>query len=174
MTSVERIIEYTDLPVEHKKSVTKKPHKDWPSKGHIMFDKVSLSYDKNLPKVLKEISVNILPSEKVGIVGRTGAGKSSFFQTIFRMYEPEGTILIDGIDIKSLNLFDLRNKLTIIPQEPLLFSGTVRFNLDPFGYHDDLDLWNALESVCKNLCSHLLTKNNINSFLFSLIFYRLI
>ncbi len=106
-------------------------------------------------------------------MGRTGAGKSSFFQTIFRMYNPDGLIRIDGIDIKTLSLFDLRTRLTIIPvsifnslpfqirfdgplthcftyppqQEPILFSGTIRFNLDPFGVHDDLDLWNALESV---------------------------
>ncbi len=115
MTSVERIIEYTLLPSEHVKSVKKKPPKDWPSKGHILFEDVSLSYDKNLPDVLKCISVNINPKEKIGIVGRTGAGKSSFFQTIFRMYEPDGSIRLDGIDIKSLDLHDLRSKLTIIP-----------------------------------------------------------
>ncbi len=115
MTSVERIVEYTQLETEHIKSVTKKPHKDWPSKGHIVFDKVSLKYDQNMPSVLKGISVVVNPSEKVGIVGRTGAGKSSFFQTIFRMYNPEGDVRIDGIDIKSLCLTDLRTKLTIIP-----------------------------------------------------------
>ncbi len=115
MTSVERIIEYTQLETEHINSVTKKPHMDWPSKGHIVFDDVSLKYDRNLPSVLKGISVAFSPSEKVGIVGRTGAGKSSFFQAIFRMYNPEGNVRIDGIDIKSLCLADLRSKLTIIP-----------------------------------------------------------
>lgn len=156
MTSVERIVEYTQLPTEHIKSIKKKPPKDWPSKGHITFEKVSLSYDKNLPDVLKKISLNISPTEKIGIVGRTGAGKSSFFQTIFRMYQPGGIIRIDGVDIKELNLFDLRSRLTIIPQEPILFSGSVRFNLDPFNNHDDLDLWNALELVnLKTLISEM-------------------
>lgn len=106
-----------------------------------------MSYDANLPNVLKRVSLNISGSEKIGIVGRTGAGKSSFFQTIFRMYEPSGSIIIDGIDIKDLSLNDLRSKLTIIPQEPVLFSGTIRLNLDPFLKHDDLEIWNALESV---------------------------
>ena len=92
-----------------------KPEKDWPNKGQIEFRNVSLSYDKNLPNVLKNLTLKINPAEKIGIVGRTGAGKSSFFQTIFRMYEPVGNIIIDGIDIKDLSLFDLRNKLTIIP-----------------------------------------------------------
>jgi ABC-type multidrug transport system fused ATPase/permease subunit len=87
----------------------------WPQRGEIIFKDVSLSYDKNLPDVLRGISVNIKPGEKVGIVGRTGAGKSSFFQILFRMYESKGEILIDGVDIQSLKLTDLRKKLTIIP-----------------------------------------------------------
>jgi ATP-binding cassette subfamily C (CFTR/MRP) protein 4 len=115
MTSIERIMEYTNLKSEPLDMGKIKPPSNWPNKGHISFQNVSLSYDKNLPNVLKNVSANIDPSEKIGIVGRTGAGKSSFFQTIFRMYEPTGNILIDGINIKDLSLKDLRTKLTIIP-----------------------------------------------------------
>ena len=115
MTSIERIMEYTNLVGEPLYEGKRRPPPGWPSKGQISFQNVSLSYDPNLPNVLKNVSVNINPSEKIGIVGRTGAGKSSFFQTIFRMYEPTGNILIDGINIKDLSLRDLRSKLTIIP-----------------------------------------------------------
>jgi ABC-type multidrug transport system fused ATPase/permease subunit len=87
----------------------------WPQTGEITLKDVSLSYDKNLPDVLKNISLHIRPGEKVGIVGRTGAGKSSFFQILFRMYEPSGSIVIDGIDIRTLKLTELRKRLTIIP-----------------------------------------------------------
>lgn len=147
MTSVERIMEYTQLPSEPLYEGRKKPPVNWPSKGEITFSNVSLAYDEKLPNVLKKVSVNIGASEKIGIVGRTGAGKSSFFQTIFRMYEPKGNIIIDGVNIRDLSLNDLRCKLTIIPQEPVLFSGSVRLNLDPFLKHDDFDLWNALDAV---------------------------
>jgi len=115
MTSIERIIEYTNIKTEPLHEGRIKPPVNWPDKGEIVFKNVSLSYDKNLPNVLKNISLKIYPAEKIGIVGRTGAGKSSFFQTIFRMYEPDGQIIIDGVDIKDLALEDLRNKLTIIP-----------------------------------------------------------
>jgi ABC-type multidrug transport system fused ATPase/permease subunit len=137
MTSVERIIEYTQISSEHSLKSNKKSPTNWPMKGQIVFKNVSLKYDPNLPEVIKDISLSINPSQKIGfdfkeyfliffkklesylhffrIIGRTGAGKSSFFQTLFRMYEPTGTIYIDGIDLKSLNLFDLRSKLTIIP-----------------------------------------------------------
>ncbi len=115
MTSIERIIEYTNLPSEPLAEGKRKPPVDWPSKGEITFQDVSLSYDANLPNVLKRVSLSIGAHEKIGIVGRTGAGKSSFFQTIFRMYEPNGRILIDGVNIQELSLKDLRSKLTIIP-----------------------------------------------------------
>lgn len=115
MTSVERIVEYTDLPSEPLKIGNIKPDKNWPSLGEITFNNVSLHYDSYLPPVLKDLSLTIKPAEKIGIVGRTGAGKTSFFLSIFRMYEPSGEILIDGINIKDLKLNDLRSKLTIIP-----------------------------------------------------------
>lgn len=115
MTSIERIVEYTNIESEPLKIGRRKPPVGWPAKGEIVFKNVSLSYDKNLPNVLKNISLVIHPAEKIGIVGRTGAGKSTFFQSIFRMYEPDGEIIIDGVNIKDLTLHDLREKLTIIP-----------------------------------------------------------
>lgn len=123
MTSVERIVEYSNLPTEPLFTGKEVPPSDWPTRGEIEFNNVSLSYDKNLPDVLKGISLNIKPAEKIGIVGRTGAGKSSFFQTIFRMYEPTGEIKIDGINIQNISLNQLRSKLTIIPvrKNPFLY-----------------------------------------------------
>lgn len=115
MTSIERIVEYTNIPSEPLNQGNEITDKSWPNAGEIVLDQVSLSYDENLPDVLKKISLYINPGEKVGIVGRTGAGKSSFFQILFRMYEPKGLILIDGVNTRKLKLLDLREKLTIIP-----------------------------------------------------------
>ena len=155
MTSVERILEYVDLPNENnrlnkenkKKAI--KPSEDWPQNGEIVFDNVSYSYSKaeNLPNVLNSLSFKISKGEKIGIVGRTGAGKSSIIQTLFRMSEPDGSILIDNINIKEINLSDLRSRISIIPQEPTLFIGTIRTNLDPFNKYSDQLLWDALDKV---------------------------
>jgi ABC-type multidrug transport system fused ATPase/permease subunit len=148
MTSVERILEYVNLPSEKQKDA-KATQVDarWPKKGEIVFDNVSFSYDKHLPDVLKNLTFRIAPGEKIGIVGRTGAGKSSIVQALFRIAEPNGSILIDGVDIKTIDLSDLRKQLSIIPQEPVLFTGTVRSNLDPFNQYEDKLLWSALEQV---------------------------
>lgn len=99
------------------------------------------------PAVLKNLNFVIQPKEKVGIVGRTGAGKSSLISALFRLTEVQGAIVIDEIDTKNLGLHDLRSKISIIPQEPVLFSGTMRKNLDPFDEFTDNDLWKALEEV---------------------------
>ena len=115
MTSVERILEYIRLPKEPLSEGTIKAVAEWPKKGHVEFRDVWLRYDEKLTHVLKGLSVEIDPSEKVGIIGRTGAGKSSFIQTLFRLYEPSGTILIDDVNIQDLSLHDLRSRLTIIP-----------------------------------------------------------
>jgi ABC-type multidrug transport system fused ATPase/permease subunit len=115
MTSVERIVEYTKLDKEPIDKGILKPPKNWPNKGIIEFKNVSLSYDRHMPNVLKNITLKINKQEKIGIIGRTGAGKSSFFQTLFRMYEANGSIFIDNIDIKKLSLNDLRSRITIIP-----------------------------------------------------------
>ena len=116
MTSVERILEYVSLPDENfSETEKKKPARDWPSEGEIVFEDVSFSYDANLPPVLNGVSFRIEPGEKIGIVGRTGAGKSTIIQTLFRMAEPNGIILIDQVNIKSIDLKDLRSKISIIP-----------------------------------------------------------
>lgn len=147
MTSVERILEYCNLESEAPTETDTKPPDGWPPKGKIEFEKMSFRYHKSLPRVLHSISCSVQPSEKIGVVGRTGAGKSSLLSTLFRLAEPTGVIKIDGINIQEIGLKDLRSKLSIIPQEPVLFSGTMRRNIDPFREHSDLDLWRVLEEV---------------------------
>lgn len=120
MTSIERIQEYIELKVEPLERGFKRPPANWPLTGEIIFDNVSFSYDKNLPNVLKNLSFKIKSGEKIGIIGRTGAGKSSIIQTLFRMAEPEGIILIDQINIKEISLHDLRSKLSIIPVKRII------------------------------------------------------
>ena len=98
--------------------------------------------------ILKKVTAEVKPNEKVGIVGRTGAGKSSLTLALFRIVEPaEGTIFIDDIDVRKLGLYDLRSRLTIIPQDPALFTGSLRMNLDPFDQYSDTEIWRALESA---------------------------
>ncbi|XP_057671711.1 probable multidrug resistance-associated protein lethal(2)03659 [Diorhabda carinulata] len=152
MTSMERLLEYTEIETETKNG---EEIENWPSEGAIIYEKVSLSYN-DTESVLKNISFKIRPNEKVGIVGRTGAGKSSIIATLFRLYEVEGNIFIDGREIKNLSLNFLRKKLAIIPQDPILFSGTIRTNLDPFGEFTEQELWEALERVdIKNIIQDL-------------------
>ncbi|TRY93755.1 hypothetical protein DNTS_011687, partial [Danionella cerebrum] len=147
MTSVERVVEYTELESEAPWETQKHPPLDWPNRGLITFDRVNFSYSSDGPAVLKNISAMFRPQEKVGIVGRTGAGKSSLISALFRLTEPEGKILVDGVAISEIGLHDLRQKISIIPQDPVLFTGTMRKNLDPFNQHSDHDLWNALQEV---------------------------
>lgn len=115
MTSVERVLEYSELETESLEKGNTKAPKEWPSNGEICFDNVSFRYDKNLNYVLNNINIKINAGEKIGIVGRTGAGKSSIIQTLFRMAEPDGSLYIDNVNIKELSLHDLRSKLSIIP-----------------------------------------------------------
>ena len=123
-----------------------KPKAEWPDQGVIEFRNVSARYSESLPLILKSISFRTKSCEKIGIVGRTGSGKSTIIQALFRMIEvSEGSIWIDGVDIKSLGLSELRQKIGIIPQDPVLFSETVRKNLDPFMQCDDKRLWDCLE-----------------------------
>lgn len=123
----------------------------WPEKGAINFEGVTLSYRPDLPPVLSNICIDIKAGEKVGIVGRTGAGKSSVLMALFRIAElSEGRIVIDGVDIRTIPLKEARSPISIIPQDPVIFSGTVRSNLDPFGRYSDLQLWDALERAHLN------------------------
>ncbi|PHU29058.1 ABC transporter C family member 2 [Capsicum chinense] len=147
LNAVERVGTYIELPSEGPSIIEgSRPPPGWPSAGSIRFENVVLRYRPELPPVLHGISFTISPSDKVGVVGRTGAGKSSMFNALFRLVEPErGRILIDDCDVSKFGLTDLRKVLGIIPQAPVLFSGTVRFNLDPFNEHNDADLWESLE-----------------------------
>nr|XP_009665672.1 PREDICTED: multidrug resistance-associated protein 4 isoform X2 [Struthio camelus australis] len=147
MISVERVMEYTELEKEAPWETDKHPPPDWPSQGMIAFENVNFTYSLDGPLVLRHLSVLIKPKEKVGIVGRTGAGKSSLIAALFRLAEPEGRIWIDKYLTSELGLHDLRKKISIIPQEPVLFTGTMRKNLDPFNEYTDEELWNVLEEV---------------------------
>ncbi|KAL0575903.1 hypothetical protein V5O48_006076 [Marasmius crinis-equi] len=148
MNSVERIVYYAE-EVEQEaphELPDAKPKDPWPVQGGVSFKDVVLRYRPELPPVLKGISMDVKAGEKIGIVGRTGAGKSSLMTAIYRLVElDEGAITIDGVDISKVGLTDLRKGLSIIPQDPLLFSGTLRSNLDPFNLHDDAALWDALK-----------------------------
>nr|QWN59146.1 ATP-binding cassette C transporter [Rehmannia glutinosa] len=147
LNSAERVGTYIDLPSEAPDVIEgHRPPPGWPASGLVKFEDVFLRYRPGLPPVLRGLSFDIYPHQKVGIVGRTGAGKSSMINALFRIVELErGRILIDDFDIAKFGLTDLRKVLSIIPQSPVLFSGNVRFNLDPFGEHNDQDLWEALE-----------------------------
>lgn len=149
MTSVERVIEYIDLPAEPNLETdpSVKLPETWPAMGRMYFKDLKLKYSDNGEYILKGLNFSIRPMEKIGIVGRTGAGKSSIIQAIFRLAKNEGLLDIDGFDIDKLGLHDLRCRISIIPQDPILFSGTLRYNLDPFEERTDEEIWKALEDV---------------------------
>jgi ATP-binding cassette subfamily C (CFTR/MRP) protein 1 len=147
IVSVERILEYTNNEQEDEwVKPDSRPPRDWPASGAISVRQYSTKYRKDTDLVLRDISLDIKPREKIGVVGRTGSGKSSLSLSLFRILEPaSGSILIDSFDIARFGLHDIRSRLTIIPQDPVLFSGTLRFNLDPLQIHTDLEIWRALE-----------------------------
>ena len=147
LNSLERITEYVELPQEAPHRIPEKqPKPSWPESGRIQMRSVHFRYRPNLPLVLKDISVDIKGGMKVGIVGRTGAGKSSLISTLLRLVELDaGTISVDGVDIGEIGLADLRSAIAVIPQDPVLFQGTVRYNIDPFNAHSDEDVWRALD-----------------------------
>ncbi|KAJ8919555.1 hypothetical protein NQ315_002177 [Exocentrus adspersus] len=163
MTSVERVLQYTKLEKEsqehqptknletdwaHFAKITyKNPKRNWPQSGKITFKRTYLRYSPDGEPVLKDLNLEIKPGEKVGIVGRTGAGKSTLIAALFRLAPIEGVIAIDDVDTARVRLNDLRSNISIIPQEPVLFSATVRYNLDPFEKVNDDVLWKALENV---------------------------
>ncbi|KAL8702181.1 MAG: hypothetical protein Q9201_004536 [Fulgogasparrea decipioides] len=146
MNAMERIVEYSQIPIEEQKG-TDIPAA-WPTEGHLRVESLVAGYAPDLPPVLKGLSFSIARKQRVGVVGRTGAGKSSLTLALFRFLEArEGSIVIDGIDISKVRLQDLRSRLAIIPQDPVLFSGTIRSNLDAFDERGDAELYDALERV---------------------------
>ncbi|XP_071455641.1 ATP-binding cassette sub-family C member 4-like [Hetaerina americana] len=150
MTSVERVVEYTDVEKEPPLASPpdSKPPIQWPQEGKVVFDKLYLHYNPDDPPVLRNLNFVVNSHEKVGIVGRTGAGKSSLIAALFRLTNLRGSIIIDGLETtKTMGLHDLRSKISIIPQEPFIFSGTLRKNLDPFDEFPDYVLKKAIEEV---------------------------
>ncbi|KAM8924619.1 ATP-binding cassette sub-family C member 2 [Pelodytes ibericus] len=146
IVAVERVDEYIKEENEASWVTEHRPPQNWPDKGVVQFIDYKVRYRPELDLVLQGISCTIESMEKVGIVGRTGAGKSSLTNCIFRLIESSGgKIIIDGVDISTIGLHDLRQKLTIIPQDPVLFSGTLRMNLDPFNQYTDEEIWQTLE-----------------------------
>ncbi|KAM7127618.1 multidrug resistance-associated protein 1-like isoform 4-T4 [Ciconia maguari] len=144
--SIERICEYAKMDKEEPWIMSKRPPVGWPDRGIIEFVNYKAQYRRDLGLALNDVSFQTQSKEKVGIVGRTGAGKSTLTNCLFRVLEgTEGKIIIDGIDISTIGLHDLRGNLNIIPQDPVLFSGTLQSNLDPLGKHSDLELWEVLE-----------------------------
>ncbi|XP_062616989.1 ATP-binding cassette sub-family C member 4-like isoform X2 [Saccostrea cucullata] len=147
MTSVERILSYTKLEQEAPKVSEFPPAPSWPLNGEIKLVNVGLQYSDDTDQILHNISCHIHSQEKIGIVGRTGAGKSSLLAALLRLAEPTGEILIDDVNVLKIGLHELRSKISVIPQDPILFSGTLRKNLDPFEEYTDDQLWDSLEQV---------------------------
>lgn len=151
MTSVERSCEYSSLPAERALETDQETLKTLPNsfakRGAIKFDNLSLKYSNGGDFVLHNLSFEVREREKVGIIGRTGSGKSSVTQALFQLAITEGKIFIDDVDINSLGLHTIRRNISIIPQDPVLFVGSLRYNLDPFNEKTDADIWTALDQV---------------------------
>ena len=147
MTSVERVMTYTKLDSEPGYKVQRFLPEHWPHEGNITFQDVSLTYYPGGPQVLKKINLNIKGGTKIGVAGRTGAGKSSFVAALVRMPDADGDIVVDDIPIKQINLQEARRCISVLGQSPVLFSGSLRKNLDLLDQLQDADLWRALEDV---------------------------
>lgn len=146
MNATERVVEYSNIEIENQGG--EDVPAAWPTEGKLEVKNLVVGYSPDLPAVLKGLSFTVENNQRVGVVGRTGAGKSSLTLALFRFLEArEGQIIIDGIDVSKIKLHDLRSRLAIIPQDPVLFSGTIRSNLDPFDEYNDDELYDALERV---------------------------
>lgn len=158
MNSIERVKYYIDIDHE---ALFDKPETDpgpqWPRQASVSFNNVCARYRPGLPLVVKDLTFHVQPGQKVGVIGRTGAGKSSVMLLLFRILELEsGKIAIDGVDIASLGLRRLRKAIAMLPQDPTLFAGTVRNNLDPFGEATDTHVWEALSRAQMEEAVHAL------------------
>jgi len=148
MVAVERVKEFSDLPAEGPEFVEPRPPTSWPSEGLIECEDLVIRYAPELPDVLHNLNFSVKPGERVGILGRTGSGKSTLALSFFRFVEATaGRIVIDGIDISKIGLTDLRSKITIIPQDPTILSGTLRSTLDVFDEYEDAEIYEALRRV---------------------------
>lgn len=147
LNSVERVSWSLDIPAEKYDSTDQMPE-SWPADGQVDVSDLTVCYSPDLPPVLSDLSFSIPPNTRVGVVGRTGAGKSSLAMALFRFLEAQqGSIHVAGVDISTIPLHQLRTRLAIVPQDPILFSGTIRSNLDPFDEHSDQELLSALRRV---------------------------
>ncbi|OHE96667.1 ABC transporter [Colletotrichum orchidophilum] len=146
MNAAERVVEYSDLKTEDQGGV--EPPATWPTEGKLEVKNLVVSYAEDLSPVLKGLTFSVNKNERIGVVGRTGAGKSSLTLALFRFLEARsGSIFVDGLDISKIKLHELRSRLAIIPQDPVLFSGSIRSNLDPFDNQADADLKDSLQRV---------------------------
>ncbi|XP_032235247.2 ATP-binding cassette sub-family C member 4 isoform X2 [Nematostella vectensis] len=147
MTSVQRLLDHSNIESEPGYDNRTQPHEPWPSAGHVVCDNVSLTYEKDGLRALKDLTFSVSAGEKIGIVGRNGSGKSSVIHALFRMPEIEGKILIDDVDIKGMNLQRSRQGISVITKDPVIFCGNVRCNVDPFSKRTDKEVWEALDKV---------------------------
>ena len=147
MTSAERVLEYTRVQPEDRRNLRKTPPKNWPNMGKIEMKNVSLWHYNGGPLALKNITFKINEMEKIGIVGRTGAGKSSLIAALMRLAEIRGEVLFDGLNIKDFDKISTRKCVSVISQSPILINGTVRLNIDPLREHTDNEIWNVLHQT---------------------------
>ncbi|KXJ16546.1 Multidrug resistance-associated protein 4 [Exaiptasia diaphana] len=147
MTAVERVMKYTQLPSEPGYQMNGEPPNDWPNQGALVVKDLSLKYLKGGASVLDDISFEVKSHERVGVAGRTGAGKSSLVAALFRMPDPQGYVIIDGVDLGTLNIQAARRSIAVISQNPILFSGSLKHSLDPFHHFTDDQIWAALDVV---------------------------
>ncbi|KAG9083201.1 hypothetical protein FRC07_013980, partial [Ceratobasidium sp. 392] len=148
MIALERVEEFSILPPEGPEFVEPPPRDTWPEKGHVMVENLVIRYAPDLPKVLHGLNFEISAGSKIGVLGRTGGGKSTLALSLFRFVEAaEGRIIIDGVDISQLGLSDLRSRVTIIPQDPTILSGSIRSTLDIFNQYEDQEIFDALRRV---------------------------
>ena len=156
MTSVERIITYIHIKQEPGYECHHQPPQSWPNHGQVAIKNLSLVYYQDGPEILKDITFSVNSREKIGIVGRTGAGKSSLVSALFRMPQPTGQVIIDDVNIGKINIQSARRAISVITQNPILFTGSLRMNLDPFQEYSDQELWEALEEASlKNMVEKL-------------------